>query len=132
MELNITKLFTECNPCDLSASQMEMGANVGAITWNNSMEAGAEFHPLKTEEERDALRAHVRGFGAWSEEEIAAWSDTELDAFLVQMVAGDMREAGLDSDAPDWEQYERDAHAGRVCGNIFRADDGAIYYYLGS
>jgi hypothetical protein len=127
MEINITRIFTsgEYSPMDYSASVAEIGNNAGKITWNNALESSEDYSPLDTPEKLEAFRDHVEGFGAWSEEEIAAWNVTECNALFVQLVSGDIREAGLDVDNPDWDEYEAN-------DNIFQGIDGEIYYYLGS
>lgn len=131
MELEITPMFEAMNPRELSASQAELGANAGAITWGNSLEAGKEFAPLKTDDAREAFRVWVRGSGGWSTEEIAAWSDDELNALFVQWIAGDMRDGRLDGEEPDWQAYEARAEAGNCASNIYRGDDGRVYFYIG-
>lgn len=51
MQIDITDFFNSCNPSALSASQLELGARAGEITWNNSMaEAAKEPKLLDTEE----------------------------------------------------------------------------------
>lgn len=35
-------------------------------------------------------------------------------------------------DEIDWPEYETQASAGRISGNLFRADDGRIFFYLGN
>lgn len=134
MEINITRFFKEAEPMNYSASVAECGDNAGPMTWNNANKAASEWCMIDTDEKREAFRDHVRGFGAWDDDEIASWSDTELNALFIQMVAGDMREAGLDDDHfddVDWRAYEEGAHAGRYAGNIFKGDDGEIYYHIG-
>jgi hypothetical protein len=128
MEINITQLFQsdDYTPMDYSASIAELGNNAGKITWNNAME-GPVF--LDTPEKIEALREYVKGFGAWSDEEIATWNGTECNALFLQFVSGDIREAGLDTDSPDWKEYESNDS---INHNIFLGDDGNIYYYLGS
>lgn len=129
MEINITSLFTsgEYCPRDYSASVAEIGNNAGKITWQAAMES--EYGFLDTSEKLDAFRDHIRGFGAWSEEEISAWNVTECNALFVQLISGDIREAGLDVDNPDWDEYEANDN---ISHNILQGIDGNIYYYLGS
>lgn len=129
MEINITSLFTsgEYCPRDYSASVAEIGNNAGQITWQAAMES--EYGFLDTPEKLDAFRDHIQGFGAWSEEEITDWDVTECNALFVQLVSGDIREAGLDVDNPDWDEYEANDN---IPHNIFQGIDGNIYYYLGS
>ena len=133
MDLDITQFFTEADAQDYSASRAELGDNAGTITWNAAKRAAGEWlwPLLDTDDKRDAFRAHVKGFGAWDETEIAAWSNEELNALLYQMIAGDMREGGLNTFKPDWATYEDDAARGTVAGRIFRGTDGRVYYYLG-
>ncbi len=95
MEVNITQFFNEACPRDYSASVAEIGNNAGKATWEAANEDSAEYMLIDTDEKRDALRQHVRGFGAWSDDEIAAWTDIELNALFIQLVSGDMREAGF-------------------------------------
>lgn len=133
MQINITRFFKESEPMKYSASVFEYGDNAGKITWGNANNAAKEWHMIDTDEKREALREHVKGFDAWSDYEIASWSDTELNALFIQLVSGDMREAGLDDDHfddIDWSAYEKGARAGRYAGRIYKADDGEIYYQL--
>lgn len=135
MEIDITDFFNECAPMDYSASVAEIGRDAGRVTWTAAVEDAPDWPLLDTEEKRQAFRDHAAGFGAWSEEEIAAWSDDELTALFIQMVAGDIREAGLDTAAPDWEQYEKDCEGGQASGRLYggpMSTDGRIYYYLGT
>lgn len=130
MELNITKFFREAAPMDYSASVVEIGTNAGPDTWRAACDDSSDYMMLDTDDKRDAFRTDVAEYGAWTAEEIAAWTDIELNALLLQMIAGDIREAGLDTENPDWAQYVRDSNAGRVRGNIFPAH-GEVYYYIG-
>ncbi len=80
-----------------------------------------------------SLREYAAGFGAWDDDEIAAWDAGECNALFVQLVSGDMREAGMDEgdlEDFDWEEYEHHANVGQISGNIYRGDDGQIYYSL--
>lgn len=131
MEIDISRLFHSGDyaPMNYSASVAEIGQNAGNITWKAACDDANDFGPmLVTPKQLDAFRDHVTGFGAWSEEEIAAWSDNECNALFLQLVSGDIREADLDTDNPDWEEYyENDSVAGRM----FEGIDGHIYYQLG-
>ena len=77
MEIDITPFFTESDPFDFSASVAERGQNAGPETWLNALEASARAPLLTTPEQIQALRDYVKGFGAWSREEIAAWTPVE-------------------------------------------------------
>lgn len=141
MEIDISRLFTpgEFAPMDYSASVAEIGEGAGRATWTAACDDSAEFMFLDTDEKREAMRDHVRGFGAWDQAEIAGWSDLELNALFLQMVAGDIRESALDgkpgiiaNTRAAWKQYEKDSEAGIVCGRIGRGiEPGTIWYYLG-
>jgi len=137
MELNITEVFNAIAPRDYSASVAEIGANAGAHTWRAAVDDSPDYMLLGTEEKREAFRDHIKGFGAWSDEEVAAWPDVELNALFLQMIAGDMREADLHAGMTpeEWAEYQEAAEAGRVSGCIFGgplSTDGQIYYYLGN
>jgi hypothetical protein len=85
--------------------------------------AYATLQPLlKDDDARDAARHWLKGFGAWTEDEIAAWSDDELNALVVQFVAGSIREMEA-YDTPE-EYQERD-------GRIYGTEGGRWYFYLG-
>jgi len=132
MEVNITHFFNTAAPMDYSASVAEIGNDAGAATWGAAVEDSAGNMLLDTEDKRDAFRSHIAGFGAWSDAEVAAWTEVELNALFMQMISGDMREAdiGPESTADDWIKYEERVHAGQCGGNIFRATDGEVYYSL--
>jgi len=132
MELNITDFFNMAQPSYYSASAAELGEDAGRITWRNAVVATKTWPDwLDTDDKREEFRAYVRGFGAWTDEEITAWTDDELTALLIQMVSGDIRESGL-RDGESWAGYEEAAQSGRMSGNIGRADNGEIFYYVGS
>lgn len=132
MEINITDLFNMGQAHLYSASKAELGESAGQITWNNALKAADEYNFLDTGEKRSAFREFVAQTGGWSRNEIFKWTRSELNALLIQFVAGDIREAGLDTPFPDWGQYQEDCEAGLVSGRIFRADDNQVYYYIGN
>jgi hypothetical protein len=138
IELDITDFFNNAAPQDYSASIMELGANAATDTWRAACDDSEDYMLLDTDEKREEFREYVKGFGAWEESEIAAWSNTELNALLIQYIAGDIRESGLtrESTLADWGCYARDSEAGRTSGRMFRADScgptsGRIYFYIG-
>ena len=132
MEIDITTFFETADPFEFSGSVAERGQNAGRETWNNAKEEGANSPLLTTPEQIEALREYVKDFGAWTREEIAAWTNTECNALFIQLVSGDMREGGLDNDPDDsdWAEYEKRAERGNCPSNIFRTDDGKVYYSL--
>lgn len=135
-ELNITHLFADESPFvpfDCSNNAATLGDNAGTLTWNASKQAAADLPPLlDTEEKKQAFRDWVKESGGWSREEIAAWDDSELNAMLLQWIAGDVREVFGDADFADWDwaEYEKDAHAGRISSNLFRTEDGQVYFSI--
>ncbi len=130
MELNITEFYNNTCPRDYFASVAEIGASAGPDTWRAACEDSPDYMILDTDDKLQAMREHVRGFGAWSDEEIAAWSDVELNALLIQMIAGDIRESCL-SDGGTWPMYYEQCEQGIVSGNLFSDDNGQVYYTIG-
>ena len=117
-------------PMDYSASVAEIGANAGRDTWNAACEDSEDYMILDTEDKREAFRSFVRSSGGWDANEIAAWSDKELNALCLQWIAGDMREAGIEASwtPAQWAEYETDESTAH---NIYRGDDGKVYFYCG-
>ena len=130
MEIDVTHMVEDSdNMFELSGSRCEHGQDAGRITWNNSTAYGAE-HPLLTDDNmRDAARAHFREYGAWPQEEIAAWSDEHLQAITCQDVAAAIREMEV---AEDYEDYQRLCEAGTLSGRLYKGDDDRWYFYLGT
>lgn len=131
MEINITKFYNEACPKDYSASIAEIGNHAGAYTWCVAQGDSEEYMMLDNIDKLDAMRAHIKGFGAWDNYKIAAMSDTDLNALLIQMISGDIRESCLNENRNDWQGYQKQAEAGQVSGRMFKGDDGEVYYYLG-
>lgn len=132
MDINITEFFFDSTPCLYSASVAEIGQNAGAITWRHSMERATRRDILRTPDEFDAARTFIRSSGGWSDEEVNAMPEKELRAMIIQWIAGDMRECGLDTSSPDWTEYEQQANEGNIPSNIYRADDGSVWFSLES
>lgn len=135
MEIDITDFFNTCSPRDFSASVAEIGNDAGVITWTAALEQAADSAHLKTEEQKDAFREWAKGSGGWTEGEVNAWTDTELNALFIQWVSGDMREApgitlGPETTDAEWAEYEKLQEEGVVSSNIFRGSDGRIYFGL--
>ena len=131
MEIDITRFFNEADPFEFSASRAERGQNAGPETWANAKVEGAASPLLTTHAQLAALRRYVKDFGAWNEEEIAAWDDAECNALFIRLVSGDMRDAGAEGvtvDDFDWGAYEEMCESRG--GNFYRDDDGRVYYSL--
>jgi len=120
-EIDITDFFNNAAPMDYSASVAEIGNNAGADTWQAAVDDSGDYPLLDNDEKRDAFRKYVCGFGAWNDEEIAAWSNAELNALLIQFISGDMREAGLHADmsVDEWQEYEKECERGQCSGRIY-------------
>lgn len=138
MEIDVTEFFRNAGMIDYSASAMEIGQDAGRVTWEAACDDSEQFLMLDTDEKREAFRDHIKGFGAWTQQEIESWDDTELNALCMQMVAGDVREAEkaveLDRDewtAECWDEYYAIGSEGRISSRLTLGDDGRIYYSLG-
>jgi hypothetical protein len=97
-----------------SASIAELGNSAAKITWTNALEY-TRSHPLLKLEQYADFCEHLRGYGAWDREEIDAWDKNTLDALALQLIAGDLRECGLDKDWRSnhaWRAYEQSEGVG--------------------
>lgn len=133
-ELNVTALINrfsdsgDIDPMDLSGSVMEHGRNAGRITWNNCKDLAKEETDLSREilDHAQHVRDHFSEYGAWSENEIAEWSDRELVAITLQEIAASYRE--LESNDFDQE---------KCSGRLYQCDipdhdqSGQWFLYLG-
>jgi hypothetical protein len=131
MEIDITSFITGTDTWAFSGSVATHGANAGPNTWNAAKDQASREPLLNTEEELDALLNWAKETGAWDAEERASWSKEEINALFIQLIAGDMRECGMDAvdlEGFDWAEYEARASEGQISGNIFKADDGRIFY----
>jgi hypothetical protein len=141
MELNITEfwkaLSTDFAPSDFSASRMEKGDNAGSITWSAAVEESSDWMLLDSPEKIEEMRAHIRSMGAWSDEEIAAMSDVDLNAMLIQCICGDIRETPDMSGPDDWdwalyqEMCDEGVCSGRLFGGSLAVDGVSVYYTIG-
>lgn len=141
LELDITDFFQTEEPYNFSASAFEMGDNVGTITWNNAKnEAKSYLHWLDKkayngESARDCIIDHFKNMGFSESDEMQTWPDVQVVALLIQLISGDIREAGLDNDhwsEIDWEAYEQGQQEGTYSGNIFYVPETQkVYYSIG-
>ena len=138
MEIDVTDIVAEMTPLTARAvSGGWWGADPDPDSrkhraWQEALRLASKHPVLNHREDQAAMRAHLRGFGAWEEEELADMTTEVLMALLVQLIAGDMYEGELhaESTEEDWARYEQDGHDGRVPWNLFRGDDGRFYYDL--
>ncbi len=131
MDLNITHFFQTAAPMDYSASRAEIGDNAGPDTWRAACDDSEDYMILDDTKKRMAFRSFVAQSGGWTDDEIVAWNSVELNALCIQWIAGDIREAGIDTQNPDWEEYETGSNAGQYAGRISRGDNGQVYFYIG-
>lgn len=130
MEIDVTHMVDDWpHDMPLVGSIAELGANAGPMTWRNSVAYGKEHPLLTTDEQREEARVYFQGFGAWTEEEIAAWGEDELQGITVQDVAHSISEMEV---AEDYEDYQRLCENGTCSGNLYKGDNGRWYFYLGS
>lgn len=132
MELNITKFFNETCAKDYQASVAEIGQDAGVITWSAAID-DSEDYMFVTEDNKEEIQSHFRDYGAWTQEEIEAWSDIELNAILIQDIAGAMREFQELAEC-NWELWQELCEEGTCSSRLFGGDlsvDGEIYFYVG-
>jgi len=132
-EINITRFATESCMRDYSASAAELGQSAGADTWRAACDDAPDYalDMLPDENAREEFRQYIRGFGAWDETEIRAMDEVELGALLLQMIAGALRECGIDRGPIDWEDVRQRAEAGQISGRTYPGANGQIYYSIG-
>lgn len=134
LELNITSLVREIGGCarNYSASQAELGPDAGRITWNAAKDDALAL--FGDQFDRETFDDYFRHWGAWSDEELAAHSDEESAALMLQFIAGDMRECDMPERprATWWREYEKGCERGTYAGRIMRgAKRGTVFYYIG-
>ena len=125
LEIDVSFLL-ETDASNFSASQAELGPNAGKITWANACEA-CRLINLTPEEILEA-KEYIKTWGAWEHDEVDSWSEDETKALIVQYAAGDYREAESvawdDTNwCIDWDEYEKQSHAGRISGNLFMSGE---------
>jgi hypothetical protein len=128
MQVNITSLL-ETDLFPFSHSCAEGGQDAGQNTWNAALNGPRPL--LSTPEEIQAFKDWTADFGAWDEQERDSWSDNEAQALFLQFIAGEVRQTGADSlEDMDWDKYEEGCEAGQYSSNLFRTEDGQIFFSL--
>lgn len=137
MEIDITEFVRTAETHDFSASIAELGQDAGKITWGNAVREAASTQ-LITAADRPRFERWVREFGAWDDDEIGAWSLDECNALLIQYISGDLNEleslcySDSDEFCIDWREAEKLSERGTIGGNIYKGDNGRVYFYMGS
>lgn len=134
MEINITKFIVKHSDCmeQFSSSVGKSGLdNIGQITWNNAcIEMTDEANRLVTGEDLAELIAHFRGYGAWDSDELNSMSEKELNALLIQFIAGDFQERADAEAEGRLEEYEEN-QGGRLYQSDVEGTEGEWFYYIG-
>lgn len=126
MEVNVTAI-KELDCSQFSDSIFNSGLdNIGEITYRNACQYFEDNDLLVTGDDRDELRSWIADFGAWDSAEILSWSDVELNALLLQFIAGDIQEYEAAEKCGELESWE-ESFGGRLYGS----DDTGWYYYVG-
>lgn len=133
MEIDVTHLVYERDTYAFCNSIARSGlSNIGQVTWRNALEE-ARSEPLLTEPDQIAeAKDYFKEFGAWDKDEIAAWTDDDVNALLVQEVSHNIQELDdfIDDDGEiDWKAYHEDAERGQVSGMLW-ADDENVYFTI--
>lgn len=99
IKANVSRMFTDVEPCHVSGSQAELGPAAGQITWRNAMDVA---HRARTwllsdfDEAAEAMREWALSTGAWEPSKVAVWTDNECLALFVQNIASELRMMGSD------------------------------------
>ena len=131
MQIDITNWIASIDPGMLSGSVAELGPRAGAITWQNSCDAVADFNPLPDADALQEFREWLKPWGGWSTNEVEAMPDDHLRALCLQWIAGDWRECfewPEHADGPDWAFYESMASEGTCPSSFYRDDTGRIFW----
>lgn len=127
MELKITHMMKDADEmCFLSGSIAELGDNAGALTWENSQRYAKEHALLSTEQIEEA-RNYFQSYGAWNDEEIAAWSALDVQALVTQETASEIRDY---LSYNSFDDYQTASEEGQASGRIFRDEAGDWYIHF--
>ena len=145
--IDITRLFDRLSESgeghrqQYSASVAEAGQTAAQITWDNCLRDGTLLlgdltDALFGRDLAEAIRNHIRAYGAWPEAVIRFWKPAELYAMLLQEVAAAVGEWDtVTENAPadgEWADYQKRVENGSVTGRLWRAEEtGKIYFDLG-
>lgn len=123
MELNITKFFYEAKPINYQNSIAVSGLqNIGDINWKRAKK-DSRLYVFATEENRKDFVDWLEGFGAWERDEMEAWTLKELNALIIQFVAGWVQE----KENITWKEYEKLSNSGQVSGCLYEDTEGNVF-----
>ena len=126
MEICISNFFKRADLRTFSGSVATHGKHAARDTWEAAKTAAVDLNFLHTDKKRDAFKRHLES-GGFSEN-METFTHAELNALLMQCIAADIHESGLDTNAPDWEDYQRQSEAGQISGGLFLGVDGEVYF----
>lgn len=137
MEIDITDFVVAATPRDYSESIAEIGQHAAEITWQAAKTAGKQHPMLDTKEKLRAMRNWLKNAG-WGLDEKKPPTRPELNALFVQLISGDLREAGIDENGLGVEELrsaleavEHDIQEGLIACRVFVGSNGRVYYDLG-
>ncbi len=129
MEIKITR-FVKLNAHrmhDFSNSIARSGReDIGSVTWRNACAAMADPSDWFTND-LDALQSWFADFGAWDREELEAMPGQELNALLLQFLAGDYQSRAEASERGRAELKRWEENEG---GRLYR-HKGQWYFSIG-
>jgi len=131
MEIKITSLLVEgLDAWNISNSVANLGKRAAQITWNNARKRAKQAPQLLQQpNELEAFRNHMEEMGFGYDEDLDSFTHLDWNALFLQLIAGDLRDAGYDSlEDVDWEDDHPDGDLG---GRMFKGTDGELYYYIG-
>lgn len=131
MELDITSLL-DLDAWELSHSAAEGGLTSKKDCWIASLAAAKEHCLLDTEEKLQAMRDFARSSFGCTREEIEGFMPKHLNALFLQSIASYTRELGANSIVEiDWAKAEKMKREGQAPSNLYKGDNGRVYFYLG-
>lgn len=128
MLIDVTKYVTEIDCSLFSSSIHESGLqNIGEITFNNALNHVVAIEGILKPGQMDEGADYLVSTGGWTQKEIESWGDDEINAVVLQFIAGAVREY---EKFETYEEYQEAAEEGRASGNLWR-NDATWTYYLG-
>lgn len=101
IEANVSKMFADIEPWDVSNSVANLGPCAARLTWDNALLIARDvtewLADTDIEPAAEAMRDWARSVGAWDHDEIAGWTETEALALFVQNIASELRMLGSDN-----------------------------------
>ena len=102
IQINVSRMFAEIEPCYVSGSQAELGPCAGQITWRNATGIGligtrvGSWLLSAIDDAVEGVKEWAEETGAWEHEDIALYSDACCLGLLAQNIASEVRMLGSD------------------------------------